>query len=77
MRVDLLQHFIVGSILGFVAINTTVGIGVWWGFGLCVLVAAAKEVVWDKMLGKGTFDWLDMAYTILPALMFLLTSLNR
>jgi len=72
IRVDLLQHFVVGTGIAFFCIN----INLWWGFLACVVIAVGKEVVWDKLLKKGTFDWWDMAYTIAPAVMILLTRMN-
>ena len=77
MRIDLLQHFTFGTLIAFFVINSFVNIGVWYGFAICVAIAAGKEVIWDKLMKKGTFDWLDMAYTIVPAVLILLTILNR
>lgn len=30
------------------------------GAVLIVLIGLVKELVWDKLLDKGTFDWADM-----------------
>ena len=76
-RIDLLQHFTYGTLIAFFVINSFVTIGVWYGFGICVAIAVGKEVIWDKWMKKGTFDWLDMVFTIAPAVMILLTILNR
>ena len=59
---DKLLHFFYGTILSFI------------GFGALVIVAAiaaAKELVWDKALGKGNCELADFIYTTVPAIMML------
>ena len=44
---------------------------------ITVVVAAAKEIVYDWYLGKGTLEFNDFAVTCLPALMFLIIEYNE
>lgn len=72
VRTDLMLHFLYGSMIAFFLIN----INLWYGFGIAVLISVLKEVVYDKLMKKGTFDWLDLAFGIAPAVMLLLTRMN-
>ncbi len=60
IRKDLVLHFIVGVVLGAVG---------WWlesplaGILLAAVVGAAKEVVWDLALKRGTPDYWDFFWT--------------
>ena len=57
-RQDYVKHFIAG-----LAIVLIFSFNPFWGLILANIIGIAKEVVWDKILGKGTFEWEDMAYT--------------
>ena len=59
-RRDYQKHFLAGFII---AIIFTVLFNPFWGVFMGNLAGIAKEVVWDKGLKKGTFEWEDMAYT--------------
>jgi hypothetical protein len=65
---DKLLHFFYGTILSFVGF-------LFLGDGALVVVAAiaaAKELVWDKAMGKGNCEIKDFIYTIVPAVMMLI-----
>jgi hypothetical protein len=39
---------------------------------ITVIVAAAKEIIWDWLMKKGNPELLDFIFTIIPAGMFLI-----
>jgi hypothetical protein len=56
---DKLYHFIAGFIIAFIfGLITPV-----LGLGMAVLAGLLKDVVWDKLLKKGTFEVLDIFFT--------------
>ena len=57
-RQDYIKHFLAG-----LAIVLIFNFNPFLGLVLGNLTGIAKEVIWDKMLGRGTFEWEDMAYT--------------
>jgi uncharacterized membrane protein len=59
MPKDKILHVIAGAIIAL----STVVLG-WWAMGLVILAGAGKELFYDKMLGRGTFDILDAVATI-------------
>ena len=57
-------HVLCGYIIAL-----TIGIWLpWAGATVGVLVAFGKELVWDKWLGKGTFEWQDINSTLVGVL---------
>ena len=65
---DKLLHFFYGTILSFVGF-------ILLGDGALVVVAAmaaAKELVWDKVMKKGNCEMADFIYTVVPAIMMLI-----
>ena len=64
---DKLLHFFYGTILSFVGF-LLIGDGV---LVIVAAIAAAKELVWDKALGKGNCELADFIYTTVPAIMML------
>jgi len=65
---DKLLHFFYGTILSFVGFLLL-------GDGALIVVsaiAAAKELVWDKALGKGNCEMADFIYTVAPTVMMLI-----
>ena len=56
---DKLYHFIAGFIIALIfgLINPVLGLGA------AVLAGILKDVVWDKLLKKGTFEVLDVFFT--------------
>lgn len=65
---DKLKHIIAGSALSALAIVLFQELGM-RNFLIVALIGAAKEVVWDKMLGKGTPEFWDFMATALGAAM--------
>ena len=63
---DKLLHFFYGTVISFIGVSI---FGL-WGLTLTVLVGAWKELVYDKQ--HGTPDVWDFAWTILPAIMFII-----
>lgn len=70
---DKLLHFICGY-----AITLSIGIWLpWLGALSGVLAAFGKEFIWDKWLGKGTFDWQDINVTLVGVLFgFIMSFVN-
>ena len=62
LRADKLKHFSAG-----LALSLAAGLFVCPSFGLAVAVVAGlgKDVVWDRWLKRGTFEWLDIWATVL------------
>jgi hypothetical protein len=64
---DKLAHFFGGSVLFtismlfFTDLQSTV---------ITVLVAAAKEVVWDGLLKQGTVDFKDFVFSVIPVIFY-------
>jgi hypothetical protein len=67
-----LKHVIAGAIISFVTLLffvlfvhvPTYGWEAGIAAGLVVLIGGAKEVIWDKLLDKGTPDYYDFFSTI-------------
>ncbi len=64
---DKLLHFFYGTILSFVGF-VLIGDG---ALVIVAAIAAAKELVWDKALGKGNCELADFIYTTAPAIIML------
>jgi len=43
-----------------------------WGFFSVVLILAGKELIWDKLLKKGTAEWMDFVWGLIPAVVVLI-----
>lgn len=54
---DKLLHFLISALLTFV-LNCFLPIS--WAVGTAIVIGVLKEVVWDKLLKKGTFELEDM-----------------
>ena len=65
---DKLKHIIAGAALSALAIVFLQELGM-WNFLIVVLIGAAKEIVYDKMLGKGTPEFWDFMATSLGVAM--------
>jgi len=63
LREDLANHFVIGTVLYWLGTFYSPELGL----GLAVVMALIKDVVHDKLLGKGTFDPWDIVCTIAPA----------
>ena len=65
---DKLLHFFYGSIISFVSVLIFGVYGLW----ITVVIAAAKEIIWDYLMQKGSPELLDFIFTIIPAGMLLI-----
>lgn len=66
---DKLLHFVGGTFISFPLItlfSTT-------GFLISILIFAAKEIIYDKIMKKGTPELNDFIYSIIPAILLLIT----
>ena len=68
LRDDHKAHFIVGVLSGFPMVLLFGNIG-----GLiAIIIYALKELVHDKLLGKGNMEFLDWLYSSIPVLFYLI-----
>ena len=58
---DKLLHFICGTYIYLIA---SVFLTPMLSILLVIIAGFAKEFIWDKWLGKGAFEWMDIIYTI-------------
>lgn len=66
LRIDYIKHMIAGFLIsGLTAFVIHI-----WSCELMILsavvafgVGVAKELIWDKLLGRGTFEWKDIYFT--------------
>lgn len=65
---DKLLHFFYGTILSFVGFLLLGDIAL----VIVAVIAAAKELIWDKAMGKGNCEIADFVYTTAPAIMMLI-----
>jgi hypothetical protein len=65
---DKLLHFFYGALISFPLIVFFDNIG----FLISLVIFAAKEVIYDKIVIKGKPDMMDFLYSALPAVMFLI-----
>lgn len=68
MPYDKFLHFIVGGVMALILVPLFGSLG----FISVVVVAAAKEVLHDKLLKKGNCEFMDFIWTIIPALIIYL-----
>ena len=69
---DKLLHFICGTYIYLIA---SVLLTPMLSIVLVILAGFAKEFIWDKWLNKGTFEWMDIIYTIAGGIMAMVLSL--
>lgn len=72
IKKDKLLHFFVGNTILFLLLlffNTLISISV------VVILAVAKEIIYDGLLKKGTPENKDIIYTILPCVFYLINIL--
>ena len=69
-------HFALSTFISivFIGIAEILNVSVWWGFLAVVLILAGKEIVYDKLLKKGTPEWMDFLFGLVPAIFILLIS---
>ena len=70
---DKLLHFFYGTILSFIFIIVFGIKGLWF----VVVIAAAKELIYDWYMGKGNPEFNDFAFTCIPVIMFLILKYNE
>ena len=63
---DKLLHFICGT---YIYLIVSVLLAPMLSIVLVIIAGFAKEFIWDKWLNKGTFEWMDIVYTIAGGLM--------
>ena len=65
MKRDKLLHLIAGFAIAllFGMINPFLGLA------LAIIAGAAKEIVWDLYLGKGTYEVMDFVWTLIGGLL--------
>lgn len=68
IRTDHKAHLIVGVLSGFPMVLLFGNIG-----GLiAIIIYALKELVYDKLLGKGKMEFLDWLYSSIPVIQLLI-----
>ena len=70
---DKLLHFFYGAILSFIFI-IVFGIK---GLLIVVVIAAAKELIYDWYMSKGNAEFSDFVFTCIPVIMFLILKYNE
>lgn len=71
---DKVLHLVYGLFLAV----PFIGLWMWRGFFICLFIILGKEFIWDKLLGNGLLESLDILYSLLPCVLFiLLLKLNR
>jgi len=70
-------HFALSTFISIVCMGAAdiINISVWYGFFAVVLIIASKELIWDWALGKGTPEWMDFVYGLVPAVIILILEL--
>ena len=70
-------HFALSTFISIVCMGAAdiINISVWWGFLAVVLILASKELIWDWALGKGTPEWMDFLFGLVPAIAILILEL--
>ena len=63
---DKLLHFICGTYIYLIASALLTPM---MSILLVIIAGFAKEFIWDKWLDKGTFEWMDIVYTVVGGLM--------
>ncbi len=69
---DKLLHFICGTYIYLIASVLLTPI---LSIGLVFIAGFAKEFIWDRWLGKGAFEWMDIIYTITGGVVAMILSL--
>ena len=68
IRIDHKAHLIVGMLSGFPMVLLFGNIG---GI-IAIILYALKELVHDKLLGKGNMEFLDWIYSSIPVFFYLI-----
>ena len=59
---DKLLHLIAGTYIYLIA---SVLLTPMLSILLVIIAGFAKEFIWDRWLGKGAFEWMDIVYTLI------------
>ena len=70
---DKLGHFFWSSVL---LIPLVIVLGQFYGGLALILSAIAKEIIYDKMMGKGNCEFMDFVYGSAPVVVMYLTTNN-
>ena len=65
---DKLLHFIYGTFISFFLIALFSEIG----FLISIVIFLAKEIIYDKLMKKGTPEINDFVYSTIPAILFII-----
>ncbi len=65
LKIDKLLHFIAGT---YIYMISAAYMQSWIGLLLVAIIGATKEIVWDKLLGKGTPEVADFIWTMIGGL---------
>ena len=65
---DKLLHFFYGTIISFLSVLIFGLKGLW----ITVIIAASKELIYDKLMKKGNCEIMDFIFTCIPCIMFLI-----
>jgi len=60
IKPDKLKHLLACLVISFIV---STEYGVFWGLTAGNLAGILKDFVWDLWLGKGKFEWADLAYS--------------
>ena len=72
MNKDKLLHFICGTYIYLIA---SVLLTPMLSVMLVIIAGFAKEFIYDKWLDKGTFEWMDIVYTVSGGICVLIINL--
>lgn len=72
IKLDKLLHFVCGTYLFLFA---SIFLSMWLSIAIVAVIGAAKEVIYDKWMKKGTPEWMDLIYTIVGGSLALLLTL--
>jgi len=67
---DKLLHFFVGSIILYISM---VFFNPYLSMSIVAIVAAVKEIIYDKIMGKGNCELLDFVFTVAPCFLYFTT----
>ena len=68
---DKLEHFFLATFISFILIN----LFLYYGFIIAILIFAGKEIIYDKIMGKGKAELMDFVYGAIPAILILITKI--
>lgn len=66
IAIDKQMHFLCCSVVMFVFYHITKDVV--WSMSIALVLGAAKEVIWDKLLKRGTPETMDMLFNLFGVL---------